>query len=161
MKHYLPTLILLLLAMPLPAQKLLPRQLKYVDADSIVIWESGKSDLRGLALKIAPELVPQPVSAKDMPRKELRRRLREWTEEIAPALNLAGGSGDETTQPQAEAAERTVKAAAPLLLATGDSRFADALERAAVNALPAEIKADGRLTFENAWPPAPCWTSQA
>lgn len=148
MKHYLPTLILLLLAMPLPAQKLLPRQLKYVDADSIVIWESGKSDLRGLALKIAPELVPQPVSAKDMPRKELRRRLREWTEEIAPALNLAGGSGDETTQPQAEAAERTVKAAAPLLLATGDSRFADALERAAVNALPAEIKADGRLTFE-------------
>lgn len=148
MKHLLSALVLLLLSLPLPAQKLLSRQLEYVDADSIVIWESGKTDLRGLALKIVPELVPQHISVKNMAKKELRRRLREWTEEIAPALNLTGGSGDETTQPQAEAAERTVKAAAPLLLATGDSRFADALERAAVNALPAEIKADGRLTFE-------------
>lgn len=147
MKHFLPSLVLFLLSLPLQAQKLLPRQLEYVDADSIVIWESGKTDLRGLALKIVPELTPQHVSVKDMPKKELRLRLQEWTEEIAPALNLAGGNGDEATQPQAEAAERTVKAAAPLLLATGDSRFADALERAAVNALPAEIKADGRLTF--------------
>lgn len=130
------------------AQQRLPHPLEFVVADSIVVWGGGTSDFRGAALAADATLRSHAFRADSAVAARFAADARRWTEETLPRLNLVGGLGDADAPGQAEGATQVVAAAAPLLLQTGDSQYADAIERAVFNALCAAAAAPGSMSFE-------------
>lgn len=149
--HLIRTFLALLLACTFPslgAQERLRHPLRFVSADSILIWGLDNSHLKATALRADGNLTERPFVVGDMSDKEFRAAAKEWSESILPSLSLSGGSEDEAPGGQAVAATNTLEAAARLFLLTGEAAYAEAMERSLFNELLAEASAHRPLSFE-------------
>lgn len=122
------------------SQERLRKPLVFVPADSVMTWGAagGTADvanLRLLAVNAAPEAVPfvHRLTKKDW--KDFKTLAKRWRNELLPAMNAAGGAGDEMREPQTVAAAANYNVAAKLLRMTGHGAYAGAMERALYNAL--------------------------
>lgn len=132
----------------LGAQDRLPHPLRFVPADSTLIWGLDNSHLTSTALKADRSLSEQPFSADGVSKKAFRAAVRAWKESVLPTLSLTGGDDGKPAGAQAVAAANTLAAAARLFLLTGEAEYAEVMERSLFNALLAEASAKGPLTFE-------------
>lgn len=139
MKKTIVLLLLFSLTLTAAASRERDKALSFVPADSVQFIDARRANYRLDALRIDTAFQPQPLVVADASRRSLKNALKAWQDEVAPRLNLAGGQDDECADGQAYAAARHLRAAADLLLRTADSRYADVMESALTNALPAAL----------------------
>lgn len=115
-----------------------------VPADSVMFWDSEWGNLRQTALAADATLRPRALAAV-AGRKAFRQLADRWERDVAARMNPAGGADDVRPSEQAYYAAAALEASAGLLLATGDGRYAEPVERMAANLLPALATDDADL----------------
>lgn len=150
MRFSLCRMLALLLALSLApasgAQSRMEHPLRFVPADSTLMWGMAGSDIGAAALAIDRRLDGTPFAADEVSDREWRKTLRAWRASILPSLEPTGADRRALPGEQAAAAAAALATAARLFLLTGDAEYAEAMERMLFNVLLAEVPPGRPLT---------------
>lgn len=124
-------LTLALTALPADAQRLRKRALQYVLADSVFVLPKDGHNIIMDIMEVAPFIGPRPIVVTKEDRKTAKHELDNGNKEDLPSASLS-------------LTERTAHNARMLLL-TGHSSYAELMEDAYFNRLPAALDDDGIL----------------
>ncbi len=133
-------LLLLILSLSAQAHRSPELGLRYVAADSVVVWGEGYSDLRGMALGVDTALRE---TATLLPYS--KRLQKDWLKHVVPQLALSGCRGGNDP---IQTAVTDLAKAKTLFAATGQAQFMDAAERLLFNVLLREVVASGPGSFD-------------
>ena len=117
----------------------LKRPLQFIGAENVTFLDHDATNWQLLPFYADSALKPVPLSAH---RKMFKAALKKWEEQRkADTINIIGGLDDENLAFQGLESAKITSEAARLLALTGHAHYADIMERALYNALPAAIVA--------------------
>ena len=99
MPRILASLLLTAFLLTLPAVGRKREPIRYVSADSVVVWSDG-TDIQSRALAVDERLRPRPSSYEPPRGKQLRTVRQVWQREQLPHLNVVGSLGENLSHEQ-------------------------------------------------------------
>lgn len=134
MPRILASLLLTAFLLTLPAVGRKREPIRYVSADSVVVWSDG-TDIQSRALAVDERLRPRPSSYEPPRGKQLRTVRQVWQREQLPHLNVVGSLGENLSHEQGTQAANVLYAAMKQYPFDGQAQWFDIIERTLWNAL--------------------------
>ena len=134
MSRILASLLLTACLLSLPAVGRKREPIRYVSADSVVVWSDG-TDIQSRALAVDGQLRPRPSSFATPQGKRLRAVQQTWQRELLPQLNVVGSLGENLSHEPGTQAANVLYAALQQFPLDGQAQWFDIIERTLWNAL--------------------------